>query len=412
MNRLRIAVVGCGVAGSVVLHGLRERDDVELVCFEKVATADQVDAGTGLNIGPNGLKALASLDASLAAQFAARSLPWRRWAVNLADGTPIFDLDLLRVADNPGIRIRWASLYDFLRGLVAPRVQFRSEVTDVRHGANGRTLDLQVHEGGAPRWETGFDLVIAGDGRYSMLREKLMGQPAVRHLGIALGRSLLPDESGGLFDDYTQWFSGAHRLFAFKVPGGQLYLTTSYPLRPGEPIPEAARHGDSLRAALAPAGQALCEPAAYIVDKLCAAPETLHWSRVQEADAAFHDASGRLLLVGDAAHPMAPTLGQGATQALEDAVAVVDEILRALDAPGDIHAPDAPAIGRAFAARRRERVDFVARLSWQASDSMLAGARPAESEAAKRDSAFLSDLSRMYRDCPVLRARRSVESPA
>jgi len=409
-TRMRIAVVGCGVAGSVVLHGLRERDDVELVCFEKVATADQVDAGTGLNIGPNGLKALASLDAALAAEFAARSLPWRRWAVNLADGTPVFDLDLLSVADNPGIRVRWASLYDFLRGMVAPRVQFCSDVTDVRRGAAGRTLDLQVREGAGERWECGFDLVIAGDGRYSMLRERLMGRPAVRHLGIALGRSLLPDESGGLFDDYSQWFSGPHRLFAFKVPGGQLYLTTSYPLEPGDPIPDSARHGASLRAALAPAGRHLCDQAAYIVDKLCEAPQALHWSRVQEADAAFHDASGRLLLVGDAAHPMAPTLGQGATQALEDAVALVDEIRRALD--GAVGGAQAPDISRAFAARRRERVEFVARLSWAASDSMLAGAQPAVTEAAKRDPAFLAHLSRMYRDCPQLTARLGEESPA
>ena len=45
MNRMRIAIVGSGVAGSLVLHGLPGRDAVELVCFEQVGSA----ASTGLN---------------------------------------------------------------------------------------------------------------------------------------------------------------------------------------------------------------------------------------------------------------------------------------------------------------------------------------------------------------------------
>lgn len=44
----------------------------------------------------------------------------------------------------------------------------------------------------------------------------------------------------------------------------------------------------------------------------------LHWSRLQEATTCWHDDSGRVLFPGDAGHPMVPTLGQGATTAIED----------------------------------------------------------------------------------------------
>ena len=57
----RIVVVGAGVAGSLVASGLTGRDDVEVICLEKVDSADQADAGTGLNIGPNAIKSLTSV---------------------------------------------------------------------------------------------------------------------------------------------------------------------------------------------------------------------------------------------------------------------------------------------------------------------------------------------------------------
>ena len=57
----RIVIVGAGVAGSLVASGLAGRDDVEVICLEKVGSAGQADAGTGLNIGPNAIKSLTSV---------------------------------------------------------------------------------------------------------------------------------------------------------------------------------------------------------------------------------------------------------------------------------------------------------------------------------------------------------------
>src|SRR5690606_18163758 len=61
-------------------------------------------------------------------------------------------------------------------------------------------------------------------------------------------------------------------------------------------------------------------------------------------------ASGRLVLVGDAAHAMAPNLGQGANSALVDAAALVDELAR----PGDLEGALA-----AYDRRRRPAVRWV-----------------------------------------------------
>src|SRR5262249_21520521 len=65
---------------------------------------------------------------------------------------------------------------------------------------------------------------------------------------------------------------------------------------------------------------------------------------------------GRLTLLGDAAHPTTPNLGQGACQAIEDAV-VLAKALREL---GD------PVAGlRAYEDRRRDRTAMITKRSWQ-----------------------------------------------
>ena len=65
---------------------------------------------------------------------------------------------------------------------------------------------------------------------------------------------------------------------------------------------------------------------------------------------------GRATLVGDAAHAMTPNLGQGACQAIEDAVVLA----RALRGASDV-----PAALRDYAARRIGRTSAIARQSHQ-----------------------------------------------
>jgi salicylate hydroxylase len=394
--RLRIAVAGAGIAGSLLVHGLRERDDIEVVCFERVDHAGHADSGTGLNIGPNAIKSLASLDPALAADIIAQSYPWRSWKISLVDGSLLFALDLTRVADNPGIRIRWAELYRFLRENIRGRIEYQNEITGAGYAGDGK---LELRLAGAAGGETrgGFDLVVACDGRYSVLREQLAGKPPVTHLGVAMSRALVPDTSRGAIEDYEQWFNGPNRLLAFRVPENHVYIAATFPLEPGLPIPEPMKRAENLRGLYTPAGGRLDVKTRYLVDALCANTEECHWARVQAAPTLFHDPRCHALFLGDAAHPMAPTLGQGATQTFEDAVVAVDEIRRALDA-GRL---SVPAIIAAIAARRLERVEFIKRFSWEASNTMLPGSDAVQDAQAKRAPAFLEKLARTYRDCPL-----------
>ena len=393
MAKPRVVVVGSGIAGSLIIAGLAERDDIELICLERVGPDDHAEAGTGLNIGPNAMKCLAAHLPQSAATIVANSLPWNNWQISLTDGRILMDLPLETVADNPGIRIRWAELYSLLRRPIADQIIFNAELTDCRRGP---AITWRDRVTGDSHEIADIDLLIAGDGRYSLIRSHVFGEPEVPHFhGVCLYRVLFPAGGDCPIDDYGQWFNGPNRLLAFRVPGDFVYCAGSFPIPPDGGIPEDMKTADFLGRIYRPEQGEPSPQAAFLIDAVTRHVDSIHWARLQQGSVAYGREPG-VLLVGDSAHPMVPTLGQGATQACEDACVVVEEVRLAL------------ATGRPLAtvssrveARRSERINFVVDFSFEATDTMLAGADPVAGTLRKTEPAFRRKLERLYRDVPM-----------
>lgn len=397
--RPRIVVAGAGIAGSLIVSGLRDRDDCEVICLERAGADDQLEAGTGLNIGPNAIKCLDLHLPREAAAIRAASLPWRRWTVSLTSGELLMDLPLARVADNSGIRIRWAELYALLRGPIRPFIRYGTELVGCRTEPGAIAISTRDRASGEERRIDGIDLLIAGDGRYSLVRQAVLGGPETPHfLDVCLYRLLVPAGPDCPIDDYGQWFNGPNRLLAFRVPGDLVYCAGSFPIPPGGATPDHMKRPEALVALYRPSEGAASREAAYLIDAVAQHADAIHWARLQEGAVTFSRTPG-VLLVGDAAHPMVPTLGQGATQACEDACVTVDEIAAALSA-GE---PLAQVPGR-VAARRSERARFVVDFSREATDTMLAGADPVAGTRRKTGADFERKLMALYRDVPTVRA--------
>jgi salicylate hydroxylase len=393
-NRKRIVVAGAGIAGSLIVAGLADEPSLDVVCLERVAELDHSESGTGLNIGPNALKCLAAHLPESAARICAGSLDWRRWTVALTDGEMLMDVHLLHVADNAGIRIRWAELYTLLRAPIARHVLFNAHVCDATPSGDGVRVSFKTGMGNAEHLDA--ELLIAADGRYSIVRDRWFGEEQPTFLGVCLYRLLFPVGSDCPIDDYGQWFNGPNRLLAFRVPGDFVYCAGSFPIPAHGGIPEELKQPAALRRAYTPIQGELSREAGFLVEAIEGHADQIHWARLQEGSVRFAKAGEPVLLVGDAAHPMVPTLGQGATQAVEDACVVVDEIRAALRS------------GRALAevpgrveARRRERVRFVVDFSRDATDTMLEGADPRSGTLRKTERPFQEKLERLYRDVPM-----------
>jgi len=391
---MRIVIVGAGVAGCIMARALARLPGMEVICLERVARDDHSESGTGLNVGPNAVQALQAHDAELAAAITKASFPWQSWKVSLTGGRTLFDLPLAHVANNDGWRIRWSELYRVLREM-APNIAYDCAITDAGPSPrNPAQSFIAWTQNGTQKRLDGIDLLIATDGRYSQMRRMFSGEPAIRHVGVAISRVLVPDTSGGLIDDYAQWFNGPNRLLAFRVPPAHVYVASAFPIAPGAPLPDHFKDPDFLRDAFTPPDGTPGDQARWLIDTICAHVPDTHWARMQEHEVLYADPACNVLYLGDAAHGMVPTLGQGATQAIEDAAFAAGLIARAA------------AEGRrnprqwlqAIEAGRRERMHFVMEFSLAATDTMLAGADPVAGTLHKTRPDFMAKLRRLYRD--------------
>jgi salicylate hydroxylase len=381
---MRIGIIGTGVAGSLLAEALQQKPGIDLLAFERAAPGDHAEAGTGLNIGPNALKSLRLHMPERHAALRAASLEWRQWFVDLVDGTRLFDLDLLEVAEEPGVRIRWSELYRLLRAPVAGCTRHGHTLEALEVDAAGRLVPVFRTAEGLAR-HGGFDLLVGADGRYSRLRALTAGEPKSIPLGVCIWRLLVTDAADCPYDDYGQWFNGPNRLLSFRVPGGGVYIAGAFPLPGDGQIPKALRTRAAQRALFTPEGAAPCPAVTWMLSKIDAHFEDIHWARVATAPLLRQAANGRALFLGDAAQAMVPTLGQGATSAVECGVVAASVLLRG----GSV---------AEIAALRDPRAGFVREFSLEASDTLRPGTDTLAATKAKMEAPFRAKLRRLYTD--------------
>ncbi|RZN31892.1 FAD-dependent monooxygenase [Bradyrhizobium sp. Leo121] len=396
---MRIVIIGAGVAGCVMARRLALLDGVEVTCLERVARDDHSEAGTGLNVGPNAVKAMKLTDPELAERVTAAGFLWKNWRISLTDGTVLFDLPLREVADGPGWRIRWSELYRVLREAAGDTVSYGCEIVEVGHDSVDprKTFVSWTQDGKTHRLDN-IDLLIAGDGRYSEVRRVISGEPRITPTGVAIFRVLVPDTSHGLIDDYEQWFNGPNRLLSFRVPPDHIYVAGTFPIATEAQISESQKTPEILRAAYTPRAAPPSNQARWLIDTVCNNVADTHWARMQEHEVLYRAADCNVLYLGDSAHGMVPTLGQGATQALEDAAnaaALITQRYRAGSC-------DVARWLTEFEVLRKDRMRFVMEFSLAATDTMLAGADPVAGTLHKNEAPFLNKLKSLYCDVGLL----------
>ncbi len=328
LDSLRVIVVG-GAIGGCTTALLLARAGAHVTVVERVAHPRAV--GAGIAIAANGQAVLDGLGLAPALEHAPLVRNGR-----VVDGRGRVLLEPMQ-AMPPMRMLRRATLSTVLLDAIAaePRItaRFGSEVLAVN--ADGH-LRARSPEG---EIELSADLIVAADGAHSAVRAALDFGARVSEEGIPYVRALVP---AGLAREEEAW-TAAGIFGSFAVDHGTYVYASAgtTPLRSAV----AARDLEAFRDAWArayPAARALLVPLKRWDELLLNTVVQVHCARWSV---------GRVTLLGDAAHAMAPNLGQGANSAMVDAAVLVESLRRHDDLPDAL---------RAYEARRRPAVTRVA----------------------------------------------------
>jgi salicylate hydroxylase len=354
-RKMRVIVIGAGIGGVAAAGALRKLG-VEVAVYERASRLGEV--GAGLQIGPNGVKVLRALGLDDALKGLAFE-PTEIVSVDWQTAAQRFRQPLKTITRQqfgaPYVTAHRADLHRLLLDRVPDAVMTLDArctgVESFEHHAVASFADGTQVEA---------DLIVGADGIKSVVRETLFGPAPARFTEQIGWRAILPIELVPTSigpnksvhidrSEYVGWIGPAGHVICYPIRGGELYnmfvgrVSTEWaeeswtaPSTPQEMLTAFAGWNDAL------------------LEMLSKVQHVFKWG-IYDRDPLTQWTRGRISLLGDAAHPMMPTLAQGASITLEDAYALARNVARHSDDPR-----------QGLVAYERERIARARRVQLQA----------------------------------------------
>ncbi|EMR90947.1 putative salicylate hydroxylase protein [Botrytis cinerea BcDW1] len=328
---MKVIVVGAGIGGLAAAIGLR-RAGHEVLIFDKSSLSHEV--GAAINVQPNAARVLAKwgFDFKRARLVDAKS-------ITVTSGDELLDTHEIECSN---MEEKYG--FDFF---YSHRVDLHSELMLLATGEEGQGKPAMIRNkcevvdydtiNGSVTLANGTimtaDLIVGADGVHSSAVEKIVGykNPAIP-TGISCFRTLIPVQE--LRDDpecavFMEKMEGKLRMFAW--PKHKHQKVVWYPCRENEVLNIAVFCSD--KEDLDPSHDwNNCIPTEVLLNELKDCHPTLRHLLAKTKDVRLWELlfraplpswhQGKLVILGDAAHPMLPFQGQAGAQAIEDGCAL------------------------------------------------------------------------------------------
>ncbi len=300
-----VGIIGGGIGGVAAAAALY-RSGIDATVYERAPQLKEV--GAGMMLWPNATRILKSL--GLLDEVAARSGPNTHFLVRASRGKVLMNI-ATGTFDVPALCTRRSDLLAALLSVLPPeRIRLGQELTHLEQSRSG----VRVHFAGGEVEE--HDAVIGADGIRSRVRAQLFGVSDPIYRGYTIWRGVASYEGDATRPGFNSetWGRGS-RFGILDIGQGRFtwYATANGAKRGAaaggrqrRDVLERFARWHAPIPALIESADTILENGAYDLAPL------RRWT------------CGRVTLLGDAAHPCTPNLGQGGCMALEDALVLAN----------------------------------------------------------------------------------------
>lgn len=323
---LKVLVIGAGMGGLSAALALQQQGH-RVTVMERVEEMRPV--GAAISLWSNGVKVMHQLGLGTAIERLSGDMQRMRYLSH--DGHLLSDFSLVPLYEDVKQRacpIARAALQQTLFDAVgAEHIELGQHCVDYTSDARGVTATF------ADGRKVEADLLVVADGTHSRLRNKIVGRAVERqYVGYVNWNVRVPaTDALAPLDSWDQYVGEGKRVSLMPMGTGgnsegqeEFYCFFDVPL-PADTPNDPARYKEELREHFT----GWARPVQALIE---------HVDPARMARVEIHDiepleilTDTRVALLGDAAHGMAPDLGQGGCQAMEDAWVLAQVVQKALE---------------------------------------------------------------------------------
>jgi FAD-dependent urate hydroxylase len=338
----KLIIAGGGIGGLAAALALH-RAGFEVAVYERAPAFGEI--GAGISLWPNATRVLSSL--GVLDRLLASGEPVTQFNLQRPDGTSISEITMTGF-QSQALCIHRADLLQAIlsrlpAGCLRPGrrlVSFTQEPGGVVAGFDGG-------------YEDSADGLVAADGINSVVRAQIHGSSEPKYRGYCIWRGITATTPGAVLGHISETWGAGRRFGVMPMGQGRVcwYATrNSAPAQPDAP--------EGRKAEVASLFKGWHYPITELIESTN--PEEIIKNDARDRRPISNWGDRRVTLLGDAAHPITPNVGQGACMAIEDAACLAKCLLATPDVASGLRAYEALRGPRTAAiARQARRIGMI-----------------------------------------------------